>query len=258
MRRLLLALFCLLAAPEAAAIAPAEFPSLAFAPHPGAALPGDAVLRDETGRDVALATLLGARPAILAFAYYRCPSLCGLVLGGLVAALDDVPLAAGRDFDVIVVGIDPREGPAEAAQAKAQHLAASRKGGDGAGWHFLTGQEGEVRRLADAAGFAYAYDPELDQYAHPAGIVVLTPTGRIARYLLGAAFAPADLRGAIAMAGQGEIAPAASPLLLLCYGYDPKTGRYTSLALRLAQAGSLVAALGLVLVVVAARRRERR
>lgn len=261
MRRVLAAALVLAAltvppAPAKAALTQAQLGDLAFRQHPGAALPLDAALADENSREVRLGDFFAAgRPVILVLDYLHCKTLCGFVLGGLAHALAQLPLAAGKDYAVVALSIDPRETAADARSARSRYLARAAHG-DGAGWHFLTGEEPAVRRIADAVGFPYRYDPELDQYAHPAGFVVASPDGTIARYILGVGYAPGDLRSAIGAAEQGRVAAALSRLLLLCYGHDPQQGRYTrpiELAVILA---NLAGILGLVTVIARIHRRR--
>jgi protein SCO1/2 len=174
---------------------------------------------------VRLGSFFGQRPVLLVLDYLHCKTLCGFVLSDLVQSLDRVPLAAGRDFDVLAISIDPHDGPADSRAARAQYLARATHAD---GWHFLTGEEADIRRIADAVGFPYLYDADADQYAHPAGITIAAPNGSIARYILGVDYAPLDLRLALTEAAQGAISTPATALLLLCYCYDPATGRYTS------------------------------
>jgi protein SCO1/2 len=222
----------LLLATLAAAPSRAEAPftaqqlaALSFHQHPGAPLPLDAALSDEEGRRVRLGEFFSGKPVILVLDYLHCKTLCGFVLGNLAQALARVGLDAGTDFSVVAISVDPRETPAAARAARAQyHLQHSHA--DGAGWHFLTGGADEVRRVADSVGFPYRYDTDADQFAHPAGFVVAAPDGTVARYVLGIDYAPLDLRLAIAEAGRGTISSPVNDLLLLCYCYDPATGRY--------------------------------
>jgi protein SCO1/2 len=242
-------------APGRAVIQPSGFADLTFDQRPGANLP-DAVLRDEAGREVRLASVLDGKPAVLALEYLRCPNLCGLVLGGLVDGLakSEIPAA---DYRVVALSIDPSESSADAAQARTQH--AERSGTDAVrNWTFLTGDAAEIRRVADAVGFRYRLDPASGQYAHAAGIAVVTPSAQVSRYLLGVDFAPSTLRQAIAEAGHGTIAAPASPLLLLCYDYDPASGSYTPSIMKLVRwGGVLTVALGGLLLAMQFRRETR-
>lgn len=208
-----------------AAFTAQQLADLSFRQHPGAPLPLDAALLDEHGRTVRLGTFFSGKPVILVLDYLHCKTLCGFVLGNLAQSLAQVPLVAGKDFAVVALSIDPRETPADARTAKAHYLARDRDA-TGAGWHFLTGAAGDVQRVADAVGFPYRYDKGADQFAHPAGFAVAAPDGTIARYVLGVDYAPLDLRLALAEAGRGTISSPVNDLLLLCYCYDPETGRY--------------------------------
>ncbi|HEU4970239.1 SCO family protein [Sphingomonas sp.] len=243
------------AAPSAAAgLQPSQFGALAFRQHPGAQVPLDTVLLDESGRKVRLGLLLDGKPAVFVLEYLHCPNLCGLVLAGLVRDLKAAGLQPGRDLQFVAVSIDPHEGPEDAARARTAYLG---EHANPAGWHFLTGPAPTVRRIADAIGFRYRFDKAIGQYAHPAGFVVLTPDGRISRYLLGFEHGPAALKTAVAEAARDQVEPPAHPLLLLCFGYDPQAGTiaYTAMqALRIAAFGAVAA---LVLYVLAALRRER-
>lgn len=242
---------------NAAGLQPSQFTSLAFRQHPGAQLPMDAVLRDEAGRQVRLGTLIGGRPAVLVLEYLRCPNLCGLVLASLVRDLAAAGLEPGRDLAFVAISFDPKEGPADAAAARADYLKLYGKAAVAAGWHFLTGPEPQVRRIADAVGFRYRYDPAIGQYAHPAGFVVLTPEGRISRYLLGFEHGPAQLKTAVAEAAQSRVEPPAHPLLLLCFGYDPQQGTVAYLIMQALRAAALAAAIALAYCILRALRRER-
>ena len=234
---------------------PAE---MAFRQHPGAQLPVRATLRDESGHDVRLGDLFERTPVLLVFAYYHCPNLCGLVLGDLFAALQPLAQRPGRDYQLAVIGIDPAETPADAADAKARHLAAVKLPGGASGIHFLTGAAAPVAEIAEAAGFPYRPVPGAGQIAHPAGLLVATAQGRISRYLLGLGYRPRDLRLAIDEAGAGGVAPPAERLLLLCFGYDPAHGRYDLAVGRLmAATGALTLAAVAGLILASARRRRR-
>jgi protein SCO1/2 len=212
-------------------------------------LPLDATFRDEDGRSVRLGQYFGARPVVIALVYYECPMLCTQILNGLVSALSVVSLDAGRDFDVVAVSFDPREGPDLARTKKQAYLERYARPQTAAGWHFLTGTPDAIGRLTKAVGFRYAFDKEQNQFAHAAAIAVATPDGVISRYFYGIEYPPRDLRLGIVEASAGRVGSIADQMLLLCYHYDPSTGRYGFIALTLVRIGGLltVGAFGLFL-----------
>jgi protein SCO1/2 len=212
----------------------------------GAALPLDAGFRDASGAAVTLGGLIGDRPAVLAPVYYTCPNVCSVTLDAVMTALSAVPLRAGKDYIFIAYSIDPREGPADARKAREAALTRLRGKVDDAAFHFLTGPADSAARLSDAIGFGYEWDPQISQYAHAAAVATVTPDGRLSRWLYGLSYQPTDLRLALLEAGQGAIGDAADKLLLLCYRYDPKAGRYNELVGSLLKAGGglTVAAIG--------------
>jgi protein SCO1/2 len=208
---------------------PDPFSEIGVEARVGTAVPGEAAFMDETGGHVRLADYLGGPPVVLAPVYFNCPNLCGSTLADLTFALCATPLSPGRDYRVLAVSIDPREGPADAATAKARALSSSAPPLLAENLHFLTGPDASITSLMQALGFRYRWDDTLQQYAHVSGIALLTPDGHLARWLPGVGLEPADLRLAMAEAGRGGIGGLTDRFLLLCYHYDPKTGRYTSL-----------------------------
>jgi protein SCO1/2 len=220
-------------------------------------VPLDLTFRNEAGESVTLGSLLRGKPVILNLVYYECPMLCTLVLNGLLSAMKALPFDAGREFDVITVSFDPKDTPALAAQKKATYLAEYRRPGAEHGWHFLTGDAPSIERLAAAVGFRYRYDPERKEFAHAAGIEVLTPKGVVARYFFGVEFAPRDLKFGLMEAAENRIGSPIDQLLLFCYHYDPSTGRYSTEVLNGIRAGGLLTLLALGAFIVRALRRER-
>ncbi len=255
-RRALVALLLVHSLPADAQIRPSQFADFAFHQHPGAQLPLDAALRDESGRPVRLGALFANKPAVVVLEYLRCPNLCGLVLGKITAEMKQQNLRPGRDLQFVAISIDPREKPSDGAAARADYMA--RLGSKSvAGWHFLTGDPREVKRIASAIGFPYKYDPSLDQYAHPGGFIVATPDGRIAQYILGFQQNPGQLRTAVEGAAGGVTKPAAYPLLCLCLGYDPQPGTVQALVLSIVRWVSIALALACVAMVFFLVRRRR-
>jgi len=256
MIRLLFVLAGLLAAvPALAASDPSDVLGIAYVQKPGAPLPADAILSDETGQPVRLGELAHGVPTLLALVYYRCPNLCGVVLGDLLSGLQGASLVAGRDYRLVAISIDPAEGPDVAAQAKAQHLAEFPAAGATPDWHFLTGNAAPVER---AVGYQAKYDAALKQFIHPAGIVVATPDGHVSRYLLGVGYAPGDLKLAVTEASDGTIAALARPILLTCWHYDPARGRYSLALWNLVRIAGALTVLTIGVTLFLAFRRDRR
>lgn len=232
-----------------AQIQPQDFSKLAFRQHPGGQIPLDAALVDEQGRTTTLGSALDGRPAVLVLEYLRCPNLCGLVLRGATASIGRAGLVPGRDVELVGVSIDPRDRPADAAAARAMYSAQLHNPAAASGVRFLTGSTQQVSRIAAAVGFPYRYDRKSDQFAHPAGFVVLTPGGRISHYMLGVSPSAAELSKAVEQARANEVTPPAYPLLCLCFGYDPDEGTVAALAMQLVRIASATLVLGCVLLV---------
>jgi protein SCO1/2 len=191
-----------------------------------AQLPLGLKFREESGREVTLGEYFGKKPVILVLAYYECPMLCTQVLNGLVGSLMPISFTMGREFDVLTVSINPRESTTLAAAKRREYLKRYHREGTENAWHFLTGDESSIEQLASAVGFHYVYDSVSKQYAHASGIMVVTPQGRIAQYQYGIDYAPKDLRLAIVEASNEKIGTMVDQLVLLCYHYDPLTGKY--------------------------------
>jgi protein SCO1/2 len=210
-----------------------------------AQVPLDLPLTDASGREVTLGQYFGKRPVVLALVYFNCPMLCTQVLDGAVGAFRAMSLEPGQDYDFLAVSFDPRE---KAKDAEAKRAIYVKKYGPGAAgaFHFLTADESAIEALTKAVGFRYVWDPSIGQFAHPTGIVVLTPTGHVARYLFGVQYAARDLRLSLVEASHNQIGTKADELLLYCYHYDPSTGKYGLLTMRLLRiAGGLtILALG--------------
>jgi protein SCO1 len=220
--------------------------------HLNEQIPSELTFRDEDGHQVRLADYFGRKPMILNLVYYQCPMLCGEVLSGLESALRVLKFDVGNQFDVLTVSFDPRETPAMAATKKADFLKRYGRPGATQGWHFLTGPQQSIDALTKAAGFKYEYDPTSGQFAHTTAIMVLTPEGRIAQYYYGVEYAPKDLRLGLVQASQNKIGNIVDQVLLYCYHYDPATGKYGAVVmriLRLAGAATILT-LGLFMLVM--------
>ena len=196
-----------------------------------AQVPLDLSFRDENDATVRLRDYFDSRPVILVLAYYRCPMLCTQVLNGLVKSMREMDLELGKQYRVLTVSFDPREGPDLAARKKLTYSESYARAGTADGWHFLTGSQHDIGQLTNAVGFRYVFDSEHDQFAHGSAIMILTPQGRISHYFMGIDFPSRDVRLAIVEASQGRIGSTVDRLLLLCYHFDPLTGRYSASAI---------------------------
>lgn len=240
-----------------AGIAPPILKEIGFDQKLGDALPLDIVFKDEAGKPVRLGDYFGKKPVVLTLNYYGCPMLCTVTLSGLASALNILSIDAGREFEIVTVSFDPKEDAALATQKKASHLARYKRPTAEAGWHFLTGDQASIDRLTKAVGFRYAWDEETRQFAHPAGLVVLTPAGKIARYLYGIEYAPRDLRFALVEASAGKIGTFVDQAIIYCYQYDPMTGRYSASIMRILRTLSGITVVALAVLIAVLLRRER-
>jgi protein SCO1/2 len=203
-----------------------QFKDIRIEQHLDAQVPLDLMFRDETGSQITLGEALDGKPAVLALVYYGCPSLCNVVLNGVEGVVDAMKYQIGKDYSVITVSIDATETPELAQAKKTAHLERLHRDGAERAWHFLTSDETTIERLAGTVGFRYAYDPKTKQYAHAAGIMVLTPQGRLSRYYYGVEYIPRDIEFGLVEASQGKIGSLVDQLTLLCFQYDPATGKY--------------------------------
>src|SRR5579863_202367 len=219
----------------AASVLPPELRNVGLDQRLNQQIPLYLEFRDEDGRAIQLSSYFGSKPVILALVYYQCPMLCTQILNGLVTSLRGMSLESGKDFDVIAVSIDPTEKPELAKRKKEEYLRRYAK--NSAGWHFLTGAEAEIKGLARSIGFRYAYDARTGQYAHVSAIMVLTPQGRLSRYFYGIEYAPRDLRLGLVEASSNKIGSPVDQLLLYCYHYDPKSGKYSAMVLNIVRLG---------------------
>ena len=207
-------------------------------------------LRDETGAPLVLDSIFRpGKPVLLALVYYECPNLCTLVLTGLLNVLKESVWLPGDQFDVVTVSINPKEGADLAQAKKANYLKALGKPISETGWRFLTGDEEQVRRLADSVGFGYRWDQESEQYAHSAALFALTPDGVLSRILYGVQFRAQDLKLALVEASRGKVGSVVDRILLFCYRYDPVTRKYSLVLTRVMQLASagMIMVLGLYL-----------
>lgn len=192
-------------------------------------LPLEAEFKDESGKSVKLGEYFGKnRPVVLALVYYECPMLCSEVLNGLTGSLKGNSFDAGKEFDVVAISFDARENdkPELAKNKKASYLARYGRAGAENGWHFLTGTQSEIDRVTKAVGFNYEFDEATNQFAHAGGVMIITPEGKISRYLYGIDYAPKDLKFALMDSAEGKIGNPVEQLYLYCFHYNPATGRY--------------------------------
>ena len=242
---------------EAASARPGLLSKIAIDQKLNQQVPLDIPVTDEQGRQVTLGEYFGKRPVLLALVYYECPMLCTQVLNGLVTALGVMNFEPGKEFEVVAVSFNPREGPGLASQKKANYLERYGRPHTAAGWHFLTGTEDSIRRLTDAVGFRYAYDEKIKQYAHGAAIELLTPRGVLSRYFYGIEYSPRDIRLGLIEASEERIGTAIDDVLLFCYHYDPATGKYGAAIMRLVRTAGVLTVVVFLGFLWVALRRER-
>ena len=236
-------------APDRQEPLPKELTGVGIDEKRDAKIPLDLPFVDEQGSPVNLRDFFHeGKPVVLTLNYYRCPMLCTLVLNGYVKALKEVGWIPGQEFESVTVTIDPRETPDLARAKKDTYVDDLGRSEAAAGWHFLTGSEASIKTLAETVGFRYRYLEDSGEYAHAAAIIVLTPDGRISRYLYGVEFPAKTLRLALVEASQGKIGTALDQLILYCYHYDPSTGSYAPAAMKIMRAGSLLTGVLLALL----------
>jgi protein SCO1 len=221
-------------------------------------IPLDLNFVDENGQPVRLGQYFGPKPVIISMVYFQCPMLCSEVLSGLAYALNGMSgFDAGREFNVLTVSFDPRDTPQAAQEDKERYLKRYRRAGADQGWHFLVGKKDQIDALAQALGFRYAWDQENQQFAHGSSIMLLTPDGHIAQYYYGIEYNPRNLRLGIVEASQGKVGNIVDQVLLYCYHYDPRQGKYGAAIFNILRISALATVLvlgGLVIVMI---RRER-
>ena len=217
--------------------------------HLNAPLPLDAAFIDDHGNPVRLGDYFGRRPAIVTLVYYNCPMLCSEELDGLTGALEMVKLTPGKDFDIIVISIDPTETPELAAHTKARYVKRYGRPETAGGWHFLTGEKPAIDRMTSAVGFGYVRVPgpdgKLTQYAHASSIELATTDGKLAQYYLGVEYSPKDMMLGLIEASGNKIGSPVANILTYCYHYDPQTNKHSLIVARVVQFGGMVTVAGL-------------
>ncbi|MDQ6913857.1 MAG: SCO family protein [Verrucomicrobiota bacterium] len=222
-----------------------------------AQVPLNAVFRDEHGNAVKLGGFFGTKPVILALAYYECPNLCTLVLNGVLQTAHELKFDAGKEYEIVVVSFDARERPALAAAKKQIYIQRYGRAGASNGWHFLTGDQTAIDQLASSVGYRFAYDETTRQFAHPSTIMVLTPAGKVSRYFPGIEYPPRDVRLALIEASREHLGSLADRVFLLCFHYNPATGKYGLLIARVVQVAGIGTVVVLAGYIIWALRRER-
>jgi protein SCO1 len=224
-------------------------------------LPLDLVFRDENGRDVKLGQYFGHKPVVLAFVYYDCPMLCTQVLNGMVTSFRVLPFEIGQEFDVVTISFDPRETP-ELAQKKKKvyvdYLPEKMRADAANGWHFLTGDQANIEKITDAAGFRYRWDDKTQQFAHASAIMVTTPQGKLSRYYYGIEYPARDLRLGLIESSANKIGSPVDQLLLYCYHYDPATGKYGAVVMNIMRVAGVITLLGILAMLLLLGRNARR
>jgi len=237
---------------------PVELRGVDFEQKLEAQVAHDLPFRDEDGRPVTLADYFNDKPIILLLAYFRCPMLCDRVLNGLTRTMLDMPFDVGKDYRVLTVSFDPTETPEMARVKKQTYLDRYGRPGATEGWRFLTGDAAAIEQLANCVGFRYRYDAKHQQFAHAAGIVILTPGGKVARYFFDIRYSPRDVRLSLVEASANRIGSAADRVLLFCFHYDPETGRYGPAVMNIVRAGGVLTIVGVGMFASFLWRRERR
>ena len=235
---------------------PNDPPDVPFEQRLNEQVPLDLPFLDEANHVVRLGDYFNGKPVILVFAYYRCPQLCNLVLNKLLESVKGIPWNAGTDYQIVIVSFDFREKPALAAAKKQPYIEEYNRPGAAKGWHFLTGPQTSIDQLAEAVGFHYVYDARLDQFAHRSGIMLVTPQGKLARYFPGLEYPSRELRFSLVEASEGKIGSPVDKLFLLCYHYDPSTGKYTPAVMNFMRAGGILTLTALGVFLACAWRRE--
>jgi protein SCO1/2 len=242
---------------HAARLLDSDLNQIRFDQNLGAQVSPELDFVDEQGRAVRLADYLGKKPVVLNLGYYECPMLCTLVLNGMVECLGDMRWTIGKEYTLVSVSIDPRETPALAAAKKKTYLKRYGRPEAETGWHFLTGNTNSIQTLAREIGFHYAYDPEVKQFAHPSGFVVLTPDGKIARYFFGVTFSPREVYAALNAASTKTIGSRIQDLVLLCFHYRPLTGRFGASVMLILRLGAVATVAAILALIVNMARREK-
>jgi protein SCO1/2 len=236
---------------------PAQLVGVGIEEHLGRPIDLDLTFNDENGQAVKLREFFNkGRPVVLNLIYYNCPQLCTLILNRQVEIMRQMPWTPGDQYEIVSISIDPRETPEIASKKKATYLASYGK--PAPGWHFLTDRDGNAKRLAELMGYHYRWDPRIQQYAHLAAIMILTPEGKVARYLYGINYRALDLRFGLTEAAENRSTLSIEKVLLFCYHYDPVENKYVLFATNFMKAGGVLTILILGAFMYRMFRAERR
>jgi protein SCO1 len=220
-------------------------------------VPLDLTFRDEQGKAVKLGDYFGKKPVVLALVYYTCPMLCNQILNGAAGSLKTISFDAGNEFEVVAVSFDPKDTPETASAKKRAYLERYNREGAEKGWHFLSGDEAQIKALAEAVGFRYRWDEATGQYVHASAIMVVTPQGKLSRYFYGIEYSPRDLKLGLVEASEGKIGSPVDQLYLFCFHYDPATGKYGVVIMNIIRGLGLATFIGVALLIFFVRRHRR-
>jgi protein SCO1 len=237
---------------------PPALVNVGFDPQLNAQLPLDVTFNDENGHPVLLRDYFGQKPVVLTFVYFTCPMLCSQVEQSLVGTLKMISFNPGKDYEVVLISMDPSDTPDEALKKKHEALSRFARPSTEAGWHFLTGKKESIDEVAKAAAFRYSYDPQTKMFGHASGILLLTPDGRISRYFFGVEYPPSNVRLGLVDASAGKIGTAVDHILLFCYQYDPTKARYSATILTVIRMGGVATLFCMAIGFVIFRRRDHR
>jgi protein SCO1/2 len=240
-------------------VAPPELQDIGIDEKLGATLPLDTKFLDEEGREVTLRDYFHKdKPVVLQLSYFGCPMLCSLVSQGMVESLNDLSLTMGKEFEVINLSFDASETPQLARKKKVSFLSAYNRPAGGESWHFLTGKPEAIKAITDGTGFRYKWVESVSQFSHPAALILLSPDGKITRYLYGIKYDPKTLRLSLVEASQGKVGSTVDKFLLTCFQYDAHAGKYTPVAMGIMRAGGVAMVLVVAGVIGTLLVRERR
>jgi protein SCO1 len=252
-----LLLLMLLLVVQVHGLTPDQLTPIKFEQKIGQQISTDLRFRDSSGELVRLNDCFASKPTLLVLGYFHCPMLCTFINNGLIEAIQELRISVGRDFNVVDLSIDSHETSSLAAMKKAEYVKLYGRRGAEHAWHFLTGDEMSIQRIARETGFHFAYDPQSNEFAHPSGVIVLTPKGKISRYFFGVNFSPNELREAILAAAKDENGSVIQRLALICYHYNSITGKYGGLVMSIVRFSSVATVVAVALSIFLLARQKR-